>query len=56
MAKTKKCEKKWSFSGNFPYKIGQILKMVATPQKNLKTPEIFFELVLGIDTAVCEIP
>ena len=43
MAKMKKREKKWSFSGNFPYRIGQILKMVATPQKNLKTLEIYFE-------------
>ena len=33
-----------------------ILKVVAALQKNLKTLENYSELVLGIDTAVCEIP
>ena len=32
-----------------------ILKVVAAPQKCLKTLEFFFELVLGTDTAKCEI-
>ena len=32
-----------------------ILKVVAPPQKSLKTLEKFFELDLGIETAVCEI-
>ena len=31
-------------------------KGVAAPEKSLKTHEIFFESVLGIDTAVCQIP
>ena len=55
-AKTKKFAKKGKFSGYFLCEIGRILKLVAAPQKSLKTLEIFFELVLGIDTAVCGIP
>ena len=31
-------------------------KGVAAPEKSLKTHEIFFESVLGINTAVCQIP
>ena len=42
----------WAIS--FVNKIGRILKGAAAPQKCLKTLEFFFELVLGIDTAVCE--
>ena len=51
-----KNEKKGDFLGYFLCKIGWILKVVAAPQKNLKTLENLFELFLGIDTAVCEIP
>ena len=37
----------------FPFVSG---KGVAAPEKSLKTNEFFFESVLGIDTAVCQIP
>ena len=54
-AKNKINKKNGQFFDYFICNIGQILKVLAAPQKSNKTIDIFFELILGIDTAVCEI-
>ena len=56
MAKTKKCEKKWPFLGNFLCKIGQILKLMARVTGCSKNPEIFFGCSSYIYTAMDKLP
>ena len=52
MAKTKKIEKKWPFSGDFLCIFVQNFKRVVLPQKLQENSEIFFGGLLGIDTAL----
>ena len=52
MAKTKKNEKKWPFSGDFLCIFVQNFKRVVLPQKLQENSEIFFGGLLGIDTAL----
>ena len=52
MAKTKKIEKKWPFSGDFFCIFVQNFKRVVLPQKLQENSEIFFGGLLGIDTAL----
>ena len=56
MAKTKKCEKRWPFLGNFLCKIGQILKLMARVTGCSKNPENFFGCSSYIYTAMDKLP